>query len=90
MADKLNPKRAGMAVGAFAGLVHLFWALLVAAGLGQWWSDWKLSLHFLNVPLTVTAFNPVTAAMLVVLTFVAGFAAGWVFAWVWNWAGKWK
>ncbi|MBI2578313.1 MAG: hypothetical protein HYW26_01235 [Candidatus Aenigmarchaeota archaeon] len=90
MAEKLNPKRTAVALGTAASLAHLVWAALVAAGLGQWLVDFKLGLHFMRVPATVAAFDPVTAAELVVLSFAGGAAVGWVFAWIWNWSGKWK
>lgn len=90
MADKINQKRAGFAVGAFAAFMHLVWIIIVAAGFGQWWINFKTGIHFLSVPATVTAFNPMTAALLLVIAFAVGFAIGWLFAWFWNWAGKWK
>lgn len=88
MADKINPKRTALALGTFAALVHLIWVIAVAAGFAQWWLDFKLGLHFIDTPAIVTAFSPVTAGLLLLLSFGGGYIAGWVFGWIWNWAGK--
>ncbi len=80
MKGKLHEHTAGLIVGAFLGLWHLAWALLVAGGFAQGLLDWIYMLHFLNNPYRVAAFDVTTAAILVVVTSVVGYVAGWVLA----------
>ncbi|MEM5814475.1 MAG: hypothetical protein QXD77_01545 [Candidatus Aenigmatarchaeota archaeon] len=84
----LEPKRAAKAVGTFAALVHLVWAVIIAAGFGQMWADFLIGLHMVSASVTVGAFNALTAAEMIVVTFILGALAGWAFASVWNWAAK--
>lgn len=81
---KLNPHKTGLALGAFAGLVHVIWSLAVATGFATTWLEFVLSLHFLNNPYEVGAFSFGQAAMLVVLASVVGYVFGNVFSMVWN------
>ena len=67
MKGKLNAASVGLGVGAFAGLVHLVWALLVAAGYAQGWLDWIFNLHFLDNPFMVDVFDLGRATTLVVV-----------------------
>ena len=90
MADKVNPKQAAMALGAFAAIVHLVWAIVIAIGLGQWCANFVLGLHFFGLAFTVLPFNAVTALGLVVFAFVGGCVLGYVLAYLWNWAKKFK
>lgn len=85
---KLSESTVGLIVGAFLGLVHLAWAVLVAAGYAQGLLDWIFDLHFLENPYMVTEFAADKAALLVVVTFGVGYVGGWVFAWLWNTLGK--
>lgn len=84
MKGKLNASSVGLGLGAFVGLVHAVWALLVAAGYAQGWLNWIFNLHFLDNPYIVDVFDLGRAVTLVVVTFVVGYVAGWVFATVWN------
>lgn len=84
----LDKNKVGLSLGAFMGLMHAFWALMVAIGLAQIFMDWIYSLHFLSNPFIISGFNLATAIMLVVVTFIFGYIFGWVFAIVWNWAIK--
>jgi hypothetical protein len=90
MADKLNPRRIAIGLGSFVAVVHFLWAVVVAAGYGQAFVNWKLSLMFLSGAFTVNAFDPVNAALLIVLGFVGGAVFGWLFASVWNYSAKFK
>lgn len=81
---KLAEHQVGVAVGAFAGLAHAVWALLVYLGLAQTWLDFVLGLHFLENPYFVSAFDLTKAATLVVVTAFVGYVVGFVFAKVWN------
>lgn len=81
---KLDEGMVALSLGAFLGLWHLGWALLVMLGLAQAILDWIYGIHFLNNPFTVGAFDLTRAAILVITTFVIGYLAGWLFAWLWN------
>lgn len=85
---RLGPKHTALTVGIFAAIMHLLWSLMVAVGVGQGWTNWMLSLHFMTMAVSVTAFSAVTMLMLLILTFVVGAVAGWIFAIVFNWIGK--
>ena len=81
---KLNPHKTGLSLGFFFAGAHTVWSLLVALGFAQTLMNWSLSLHMVNSPMTVGAFNLTTAATLIVVTAVVGYAIGWAFSWVWN------
>jgi hypothetical protein len=85
---RLGPKHTALTVGLFAAIMHILWSLAVAIGFGQGWTGWVLSLHFLSMSVTITAFNFVTAITLAIFAFVAGAVVGWIFATVFNWVGK--
>jgi hypothetical protein len=80
----MNQHKTGLTLGAFAALVHILWAILVAMNLGQMWMDFVLGLHFLNNPFQVMPFASTNAVMLIVLVAVIGYIVGFVFATVWN------
>ncbi len=81
---KLSEHQAGIALGAFMGLMHAGWALVVYLGFAQTWLDFIFGLHFLNNPIVVGSFDVQKAVMLVVVTAGVGYAVGFVFAKVWN------
>lgn len=81
---RINVLKSGMAVGAFLGLWHLIWSLLVALGWAQALIDLVLWLHFLKVAVTLAPFDPAVAAVLVLATSGVGFGVGVAFAAVWN------
>lgn len=81
---KLNPHKTGLALGAFAGLIHLLWAIFVALGFAQTLIGFILSIHFLNNPYQVQSFDPITALILIVVTTGVGYLVGKIFAMVWN------
>ncbi|MDO8452773.1 MAG: hypothetical protein Q7S79_03410 [bacterium] len=81
---KLNPHKTGLALGAFAGLMHVVWSLAVATGFAKVWLDFVLSIHFLDNPYTILEFNLGQALLLVVVASVVGYAVGNLFALVWN------
>jgi hypothetical protein len=84
---KLHVHKVGLAVGTFAALVHAVWALLVAMGYGLGKLNFVLGMHFISVPVTMTAFSWGGGLMLVVLAGIMGYVAGAVFAWIWNKVG---
>lgn len=81
---KVSGHQAGLAFGAFFGLAHAVWALVVSLGFAQPWLDFMLGLHFLENPFVVSAFDLQKAAILVMVTAIIGYGAGFVFAKVWN------
>ncbi|MBI3385630.1 hypothetical protein HY031_00945 [Candidatus Gottesmanbacteria bacterium] len=81
---KLSEHQVGLAFGAFFGLAHAVWALVVSLGFAQTWLDFVLGLHFLENPFIVAAFDMQKAVMLVAVSAGVGYAAGFVFAKVWN------
>lgn len=85
---KLSESTVGLIVGAFLGLVHLLWAIMVSMGLAQGILDWIFDLHFLENPYMVAEFAADKAGLLVVVTAAVGFVGGYVFAWLWNTLGK--
>ncbi len=86
--NHVNPNKAGMALGAFAGLAHLLWSLLVAAGLAQPLLDWILRIHMIESISSVKEFSLGTAVTLVVVTTIVGYVFGWVLGNLWNWAHR--
>lgn len=81
----MDPKKAGMAVGVFAGLMHIFWSALVLLGLAQGLLDFVFGLHFIENPYFVLDFELAKAGILVVASGAWGFFVGFLFATVWNW-----
>ena len=86
--NPINKNKAGTAFGAFLGLFHVVWALLVAFGLAQGYINWIFELHFIAPPYVIGEFALGTAIMLVIVTAVFGYIFGWVMAWLWNWAHR--
>ncbi|MBX4206482.1 hypothetical protein KW784_01720 [Candidatus Parcubacteria bacterium] len=81
---KLHMHRFGLGIGSFVAFIHAAWALLVASGQAGAYISFILGMHFLSNPYTVLAFSWKGAAMLVVLTGIAGYVVGCVFACIWN------
>ncbi|MFH0829979.1 MAG: hypothetical protein V1887_02340 [Candidatus Aenigmatarchaeota archaeon] len=86
----LTPKKVAMALGVFVALIHLFWSVLVASGIGQFWVNFMLAMHMISLPIVIGPFNALYALGLLVMTFVAGYVMGYVFALVWNYFAQCK
>lgn len=72
----------GLIGGTFFALVHLVWSLLIAVtqtGV-QNFVNWLLELHRVSTPITIKPFEPVSALLLLVVTFAFGFVLAWVLA----------
>ena len=80
----LNVRKTALAVGSFAALLHVVWAVVVALGFGQAVTDWKLSMHFINLPVIIAPFDAMSAILLIVMAFIGGAVVGAVFAKIWN------
>ncbi len=87
MADKLNKKQVGLALGIFAAVCHLVWLIAVAIGV-QKAVDWILLLHSIQLDLTLTSVVILNGILLLIIAFIGGYIVGWVFAAIYNWAGK--
>jgi hypothetical protein len=81
---RVNPLLAGLAFAAFALLIHLMWAVLVAAGLAQPLVDFVFHVHFLGPALKVAPFELQTAIMLLGYAVTAAFVGGALLAFSWN------
>ncbi|MBI2196108.1 hypothetical protein HYU45_00665 [Candidatus Daviesbacteria bacterium] len=81
---KLNPGKVGLTVGAFAGLWHVVWGILVALGWASALQSWILDLHFLNNPFTIQPFDITKWVTLILVTAIIGYIFGFVFANLWN------
>ncbi len=84
----VDKSKVGFAFGAFFGLFHAVWAILVWIGWAQPLINWIFGLHFIQPPYTIGEFYPGTAIFLVVVTTVVGYILGWVLAACWNWFHK--
>lgn len=74
----------GLILGLFLGGFHLLWSIMVALGWAQPLLNWIYSIHFLNNPFTVGAFDVVTALILVGFTFVVGYVVGFILTMLWE------
>lgn len=81
----ISRNKLGLVFGSAFGLWHLVWALLVAFGIAQGLLDFVFRLHFIQPVYVVTAFQPLLAVGLIVLTTVLGYTIGWIAGAIWNW-----
>ncbi|MBL8645073.1 MAG: hypothetical protein JNK21_14150 [Rhodospirillaceae bacterium] len=82
--EKLNTGRVAVIFAAVIGGWHLFWSLLVAAGVAQAILDFVFWMHMLKPAFSVEPFDFTKSATLVLVTAVLGYVIGWIFAWLWN------
>ena len=80
----IHPIKAGVTLGALVGGWHLCWSLLVAVGWAQPLIDFIFWIHFIQPVYVIRPFNIGIAAILVVVTSVAGFVLAYVFSLIWN------
>lgn len=78
------PHQLGLTVSLFAGLVHLVWAILVAANVGEQWMSWVVRLHGMEPVMKVTAMSVGQAVGLIVLALVVGYIVGRVLGEIWE------
>ena len=81
---RINPNKAGLAVGALFGAWHLTWAVLVALGLAQPLIDFLFWIHFIKPIYVIEPFEIARATLLIAVTAGIGYIIGLVFALVWN------
>lgn len=73
-----------LAIAIFVAVLHAVWALLVAFGVGQAYLDWIFPMHFIGNVYNVMDFNIMTAALLIVIAFVASYVAAMIFFVIWK------
>ncbi|HZJ42994.1 MAG TPA: hypothetical protein VFD63_04440 [Pyrinomonadaceae bacterium] len=81
----ISRNKLGIVFGSLLGLWHLVWAVLVMTGVAQWLMDWVFRLHFIQPPYVVSAFKPIYAIGLIVITSSLGYIFGWIGGAIWNW-----
>ena len=82
--NRIHPNSVGLALAAFLGTFHAFWAFLIWAGGAQWLLDFVFLLHMITPPYHVTGFNLFTATSLVLVTAAIGYVSGCFIGFVWN------
>jgi len=82
--NRVRPHSFAFALAVFLGAWHAVWALVVWAGAAQWLLDFIFRLHMITPPYHVTAFSPLTATGLVLVTAAIGYVSGWFVGLVWN------
>lgn len=83
-ASKIGIMRTGLVSGLVLGAIHLFWSILVAAGVAQAVMDFLFRLHFIRPVFVIEVFSLVQAIGLVLLTATSGYCIGALFAALWN------
>ena len=82
--NTVNSKKLGIVFGAFLGLWHLVWSVLVAIGWAQPLLDFIFRLHMIEPPYRVAQFNLGMAITLIIVTTLVGYVAGFVIGTIWN------
>ena len=80
----MNVKKVSLTVGAFAGLLHLVWSIMIAFGWAQAYMDFVLGMHSLSNPYVVSSFSLGRSVGLIVLTSIVGYVVGAIFATIFN------
>ena len=81
---RLRPHFVGFSLAVVLGSFHAVWALLVWGGVAQSLLDFVFRLHMISPPYQVTAFSPLVATELVLVTAAIGYISGWFLGFVWN------
>jgi len=79
---KLDKNKTGLVVGCFFALVHAVRALLILLipNQLQLFLNWIFNIHMMEPVFVLTAFNWISALMLIVTTFIIGYIVGYVFS----------
>lgn len=80
----LNKNHVGLTVGLFVAFMHLIWAIIIIAGLGQSYLNWIFPLHSISNVFSVIPFSLTNAIILIIISFVGGYIFGWLFAALYN------
>ena len=84
----LNPTKTGLALGMFAGGVHVLWLALILLGWAKPLINFILWAHLLFVPFAIKPFDSTAAATLIIVTTIVGFIVGNILARLFNWAHR--
>jgi|KBSMisStandDraft_5_1062788.scaffolds.fasta_scaffold285591_1 hypothetical protein len=80
----VNPIKLGFTFGSLAAILHIGWALVVAAGFGQTLVDFALRIHFFTPNTEVEPFEIGRALVLIAVTFSAAFIVAALGGAIWN------
>lgn len=84
MNTRINPAKAGTALGALFGGIHVAWSLLVAFGWAEPLLDFVLWAHMVNIPIVVRPFDLAASVTLIIITTIIRYVAGYLYATLWN------
>ena len=82
--NKINTHKLGMVVGAFLGIWHVVWSVLVAVGLAQPLINFFLRIHFIDLPHVIAEFSFGSAVLLIIIASVGGYILGRIIGLIWN------
>ena len=82
--NPVNKNKVGLVLGAFFGLWHVVWSILVALGWAQPLLNWFFRLHMIEPPFRFAAFDLGLAATLIVVASIIGYIAGYVIGAIWG------
>ncbi len=82
--QKVQVHKVGLVFGAFFGIVHLIWSLMIALGLAQGFMDFIFKLHMITPVYVIAPFSMTAALTLIIVTAIIGYIFGCVAAWLWN------
>ena len=74
----MKPHNLGLVVGAFAGIMHILWSVLVYSGYAEAVVVFVEHLHFVESPFRILEISLGGAVILVVVASLVGYAVGFV------------
>ncbi len=80
----LNTHKTGLTFGLVVAGAHLVWSIFVGLGWAQWWVNFILWAHMIQVQVVVAPFDWVATLTLLVITFLLAYVVGFVVASLWN------
>lgn len=84
MNQHINPAKAGLALGALVGGLHLVWSALIGLGWAQGLVNFSLWAHMVNMPVVIGPLDPSAAVTVIVVAAIWGTVIGYAFATIWN------
>jgi len=80
----INPIKLGFTIGSLAAILHIGWALVVAAGFGQTLVDFALRIHFFTPNTQVEPFELGRALVLIAVSFSGALIMATLGGAIWN------
>ncbi|MEK7505457.1 MAG: hypothetical protein AAB597_00970 [Patescibacteria group bacterium] len=74
----MKPHNLGLVLGAFAGIAHLLWSVLVYLGLAEAFVVFVEHLHFVESPFRILDISLSGAVILVIAASLVGYVIGFV------------